>query len=210
MNALVDDQMSRLRRALASRGARDWLDKNRPGHRFYVGRYNGATPIPGSRDQDNNSTDMTPKHKRLKEKMMVFERNSRIAREIDEKEQRKESDKIEYFFPSVDGPEMRSRWDMQDAPPDILITNFSMLSVMLMREQDESIFEETRKYIENGGIFHLVLDELHLYRGTAGGEISALIKQLLHRLGLYAGHKQLRILASSASLGDRPVDFLEN
>jgi len=209
MNALVDDQMSRLRRALASRGARDWLDKNRPGHRFYFGRYNGATPIPGSRDQDNNSTDMTPKHKRLKEKMMVFERNSRIAREIDEKEQRKESDKIEYFFPSVDGPEMRSRWDMQDAPPDILITNFSMLSVMLMREQDESIFEETRKYIENGGIFHLVLDELHLYRGTAGGEISALIKQLLHRLGLYAGHKQLRILASSASLGDRPVDFLE-
>jgi Lhr-like helicase len=205
MNALVDDQMSRLRRALASKGARDWLDKNRKGHRFYFGRYNGATPIPGSRESGTE----TKKNKQLKEKLKLFERNSKLARDIDEKEQRPESDKIEYFFPSVDGPEMRSRWDMQDAPPDILITNFSMLSVMLMRRQDESIFTETREYIKKGGIFHLVLDELHLYRGTAGGEISALIKQLLHRLGLHAGHPQLRILASSASLGEKPVNFLE-
>ena len=207
MNALVDDQMSRLRRALASKGAQEWLDKKRFGNRFYFGRYNGATPIPGSRDDDDKS--MAKKNKRLKDKLALFERNSKLARDIDDKEKRSESDKIEYFFPSVDGPEMRSRWDMQDAPPDILITNFSMLSVMLMREQDEFIFEETRKYIQGGGVFHLVLDELHLYRGTAGGEISALIKQLLHRLGLYAGHPKLRILASSASLGERPVDFLE-
>lgn len=207
MNALVDDQMSRLRRALASKGAIGWLDKNRAGHRFYFGRYNGATPIPGSRVK--NSPGLTRKHLLLKEKLALFEEHSALARKIDADEDRAESDKIEYFFPSVDGPEMRSRWDMQDAPPDILITNFSMLSVMLMREQDESIFSETRKYIEGGGVFHLVLDELHLYRGTAGGEISALIKQLLHALGLHAGHPQLRILASSASLGKQPVDFLE-
>jgi len=207
MNALVDDQMSRLRRALASKGALDWLDLNRNGHRFYFGRYNGSTPIPGSRGPD--SPGMTAKQRRLKEKLELFEEHSMLARDIDEKEGRAEGDKIEYFFPSVDGPEMRSRWDMQDAPPDILITNFSMLSVMLMRQQDEPIFSETRKYIQGGGIFHLVLDELHLYRGTAGGEISALIKQLLHALGLHAGHPQLRILASSASLGNQPIDFLE-
>ncbi len=207
MNALVDDQMSRLRRALASKGAVDWLNNNRQGHRFYFGRYNGATPIPGSRGPD--SPGMTAKHKRLKEKLALFEEHSALAREIDARERRAEGDKIEYFFPSVDGPEMRSRWDMQDAPPDILITNFSMLSVMLMRQQDEPIFSETRKYIQGGGVFHLVLDELHLYRGTAGGEISALIKQLLHALDLHAGHPQLRILASSASLGKQPVDFLQ-
>ena len=206
MNALVDDQMSRLRRALASDGACNWLDANRSGHRFYFGRYNGATPIPGSRTA--NPAGLTSKHNRLKDKLALFERHSQLARSIDEQEGRAEPDKIEYFFPSVDGPEMRSRWDMQDAPPDILITNFSMLSVMLMRQQDESIFDETRRYIEGGGIFHLVLDELHLYRGTAGGEISSLIKQLLHRLGLYAGHPNLRILASSASLGAKPEDFL--
>ena len=42
---------------------------------------------------------------------------------------------------------MRSRWDMQDHPPDILITNFSMLSVMLMRDADEDIFEKTRQWL---------------------------------------------------------------
>ena len=64
---------------------------------------------------------------------------------------------------------MRSRWDMQDSPPDILITNYSMLSIMLMREEDSQIFEMTRQWLaQPGSVFHLIIDELHLYRGTAG------------------------------------------
>ncbi len=55
---------------------------------------------------------------------------------------------IRYFFSKPDGSEMRSRWDMQDSPPDILITNFSMLSVMLMREADDPIFARTRAWLE--------------------------------------------------------------
>ena len=51
MNALVDDQLMRLRRALDSDTARDWLDAHRRGHRFYFGRYTGATPVTGGRDQ---------------------------------------------------------------------------------------------------------------------------------------------------------------
>ena len=42
---------------------------------------------------------------------------------------------------------MWSRWDMQDAPPDILITNFSMLSIMLMRDADAPIFRRTREWL---------------------------------------------------------------
>lgn len=47
MNALVEDQLVRLRRALDSPQARAWLDENRHGHRFYFGRYTGATPVAG-------------------------------------------------------------------------------------------------------------------------------------------------------------------
>ena len=47
MNALVEDQLVRLRRALDSPQARSWLDSNRGGHRFYFGRYTGATPVAG-------------------------------------------------------------------------------------------------------------------------------------------------------------------
>ena len=44
------------------------------------------------------------------------------------------------FFPAMDGAEMWSRWDMQDTPPDLLITNYSMLNIMLMRGIESGIF----------------------------------------------------------------------
>ena len=102
---------------------------------------------------------------------------------------------------------MRSRMDMQVTPPDILITNYSMLAVMMMREVEEPMLEKTKKWL-NGDpdkehptrIFHLIIDELHLNRGTAGTEIAYLIRLLLDRLGLTPNSKQLRILSSSASL----------
>ncbi|QGQ20748.1 DEAD/DEAH box helicase [Cellulomonas sp. JZ18] len=50
MNALVEDQLVRLREALDSPAARTWLAANRQGHRFYFGRYTGRTPLPGTRE----------------------------------------------------------------------------------------------------------------------------------------------------------------
>ena len=70
---------------------------------------------------------------------------------------------VPYFFPRLDGSEMRSRWDMQDAPPDILITNFSMLSIMLCGTPTTASFEKTRQWLEkDGSVFHLIVDEIHL------------------------------------------------
>ena len=50
MNALVDDQLKRLRSALDSESSRDWLDHHRNGHRFYFGRYTSRTPLAGERE----------------------------------------------------------------------------------------------------------------------------------------------------------------
>jgi hypothetical protein len=116
---------------------------------------------------------------------------------------------VRYFFPRLDGAEMRSRWDMQDAPPDILITNFSMLSIMLMRDADSGIFDRTVEWLQrDGSVFHLIVDELHLYRGTSGTEVAYLLRLLLDRLGLEPGHPKLRVLASSASLEPGDPDSL--
>src|SRR5262249_27794974 len=94
--------------------------------------------------------------------------------------------------------------DMQSHPPDILITNVSMLGAMLNREVDAPIFDKTRAWLtsHDDAYFHLVLDELHLQRGAAGTEVSYLVRLLLSRLGLAdAAHRhKVRILASSASL----------
>jgi hypothetical protein len=113
-------------------------------------------------------------------------------------------DPTRYIFPSVDGGEMVARWDMQAAPPDILVTNPSMLGAMLSREIEDRIFDKTREWLENDpdSYFFLVFDELHLIRGSAGTEIAFLIKSLLERLGVDRPHlvHKVRILASSASL----------
>ena len=70
-----------------------------------------------------------------------------------------------------------------------------------MRQADAPIFEHTRQWLEqDGSVFHLIVDELHLYRGTSGTEVAYLLRLLLQRLGLEPGSPKLKILASSASL----------
>ena len=57
---------------------------------------------------------------------------------------------------------------------------------MLMRDEDAPIFEQTKRWLadDDNAVFHLIVDELHLYRGTAGSEVAYLLRVLLHRLGL--------------------------
>lgn len=221
MNALVEDQMTRLRQALDSDRARAWFAQHGRGNRLYFGRYNSATPIPGDLWKLDDAGGQVPdvrKIKKLKEELAELAKTSVEIDEYlksDEFKQREAEAKslrlvppdpveIRSFFPRPDGAELRSRFDMQATPPDLLITNFSMLGIMLMREVDAPVFEETRKWLEadKNHIFHLVVDELHLYRGTPGSEVAYLLRVLLDRLGLDPNHRQLRILASSASLDD--------
>ncbi|HEU6445186.1 MAG TPA: DEAD/DEAH box helicase [Gaiellaceae bacterium] len=205
MNALVEDQMSRLRRALDSDAAREWLDHKREGNRIYIGRYNGATPIAGHEYARSGHPDRA-RIERLAGELQRADGAAQIAAAY--AEETGDTD-VQTFFPRLDGAEMRSRWDMQDAPPDILISNYSMLSIMLMREADHAVFDRTREWLErDGSVFHLIIDELHLYRGTSGTEVAYLLRLLLRRLGLTPESPKLRILASSASLEPTDVESL--
>ena len=206
MNALVEDQLTRLRRALDSVEARDWFSKNRKGNRIYFGRYNGVTPVAG-REQKKTGK---PNGEKIEELLKAMKQmQSSVDASIEHFNKTGNND-VRYFFPRLDGSEMRCRWDMQDAPPDILITNYSMLSIMLMRDVDKNIFDKTKAWLEKeDSIFHLIVDELHLYRGTTGTEVAYLLRLLLERLGLYPGHPKLRILASSASLEPKDLDSLD-
>ncbi|MFF4453230.1 DEAD/DEAH box helicase [Streptomyces goshikiensis] len=194
MNALVDDQLVRLRRALDSDLVRKWFEEHRQGHRFYFGRFTGSTPVTGSPDQ-----------RFAVDELRTYLKTT-AARGVRARQAAVESDKedIRYFAPRLDGAEMRSRWDMYHASPDILITNYSMLNVMLQRSRDEDFFRSTARWLDahEDARFTLVLDELHMYRGTQGTETAYLIRNLLHRLGLSRRPEKLRILAASASLDE--------
>lgn len=205
MNALVEDQLSRLRKALDSPAARLWFKKDRADNRIYFGRYNGNTPVPGHETKPHGKPNETKIDQLVKELKLAH----KAAGAAEQHAIETGIEEVRFFFPRLDGAEMRCRWDMQDSPPDILITNYSMLSIMLMREADDPIFEKTRAWLKDpGSVFHLVLDELHMYRGTAGTEVAYLLKLLLMRLDLYPGHPQLRILGSSASLEPGDPDSL--
>jgi DEAD/DEAH box helicase domain-containing protein len=224
MNALVEDQLSRLRKALDSKAARKWFQDKRSGNRIYFGRYNSSTPEAGHEYKEGKPN--RDKIEKLQQAMREIERSTNeieaycneqraswIAEGLSHSEAEAKAEdrrsELTVFFPSHGGAEMLSRWDMQDSPPDILITNNSMLSIMMMREVEDSIFEKTRQWLKkDDSVFHLILDELHLYRGTVGTEVAYLLRLLLDRLGLCPGHPQLRILSSSASLDPDDNDSL--
>jgi ATP-dependent helicase YprA (DUF1998 family) len=183
LNALVEDQLMRLRHAFDSDDARTWLQGNRAGNGFYFGRYTGRTPISGRGAEGKLRTAM---------------------RELQAEADAVQGHAAQRFFPNLEGTEMWSRWDMQDHAPDILITNYSMLNIMLMRSLETTIFDQTRAWLaaDPSHVFHLVVDELHTYRGTPGTEVAYLVRVLIDRLGLTYDSPQLRIIASSASISN--------
>jgi len=206
MNALVEDQLTRVRKALDSDEAHRAMDACLHGNRIFFGRYTSATPVTGHHVHPRPGGDEVERRerklKRLHEALADAERTQRAAREHDE--EHPDDDPTRFLFPSTDGAELVSRWDMQATPPDLLVTNTSMLNAMLVREVEAPIFDKTREWIESDpeAYFYLVLDELHLQRGSAGTEVVYLLRVLLDRLGLtQPEHRhKLRVLASSASL----------
>ena len=199
-NALVEDQVSRLRQAA-------FRAKKIHGHPlFYFGRYIGATPgstrMPSTKIGDKKVIEVARDIRKIAEEA----KNLQDAEELQDKE------KIRSQFQDPACGEMLTRWDMISAPPDIMITNFSMLNVMLMRDYEAPIFEATKKWLESSpnNHFSLVVDELHGYRGTAGTEVSLVIRNLLLRLGIKPDSPQLRCLGTSASLdGKEGLEYLQ-
>ena len=100
-----------------------------------------------------------------------------------------------------DDPELLTRHEVLAAPPDVLITNYSMLEYMLMRPLERPVFDMTRAWLEANPQekFLLVVDEAHLYRGAAGAEVALLLRRLRARLGITAD--RLQVICTSASFG---------
>lgn len=196
LNALVEDQLRRLRKVLDSPSVHKWLDQRRGGNRVTFGRYTGLTPIAGVRN-DSKIAEM----RKIMCDMEAEFNNLQIALRNSPTLLADMPD-LPFYIPRVDGGEMRSRWDMQDRPPDILITNYVMLNIMMMRNIEQNIFDATKEWLssDSENQFFLIIDELHAYRGTPGTEVAYILRLLYQRLGLTADSPQLRILTTTASL----------
>ncbi len=186
-NALVEDQITRLRRAIRQINSKI-LD--RP---IWFGRYTGVT-LGGGRFPSKSSERLASDKSEIQ----------LMQQEIDSFLSDGGSEDAMDQFSNPRGHEMLTRWDMTAHAPDILVTNYSMLNAMLMRDQENFIFDQTQKWLESSreNVLSIVVDELHLYRGTQGSEVAMVVRNFLQRIGLSPQSSQVRFLATSASMTD--------
>ena len=116
--------------------------------------------------------------------------------------QLEELDKFLHGYPADEAPFTVARYTGQesdtdrkqiaDDPPDILLTNFMMLELILTRFEDVD-----RRVVEHcQGLEFLVLDELHTYRGRQGADVALLVRRLRERLQAH----QLVCIGTSATM----------
>lgn len=75
-------------------------------------------------------------------------------------------------YTGQEGQQERER--MQQNPPNIILTNYMMLELLMTRAGDEQKLRDC--FLEN--LHFLVFDELHTYRGMQGSDVSFLIRRI--------------------------------
>lgn len=206
MNALVNDQVTRLRRLIGDPHLAQWLqDAYLAPRPLRFGMYTSRTPYAGMIDSDRNKHRLLP----LIEDFLSIERTQpeqvatlrRLGRwpACDLAALREAALRGEVSVGN-DDIELYTRHQMQRWCPDVLVTNYSMLEYMLMRPIERSLFEQTARWLAQDATNTLliVLDEAHLYSGATGAEIALLLHRLHARLGI--DRARVRYIVTSASL----------
>jgi len=89
--------------------------------------------------------------------------------------------------------ELISRDEIRDKKPDILMTNYQMLELLLTRFEDRELFPE-----KDGGVLQfLILDEVHTYTGKRGADVACLIRRLKQHTKTIG---KIRCIATSATV----------
>ncbi len=219
MNALVADQLTRVRKLFGDPRVAASLERLR-GRRVRFATYTSRTPFPGVADTDRITRHIRPLFERffLRQRTDGTWEENAYLRDLLQPRGKWPCKDLIAFFGQRGSPwnrrlrtqpgdtELLTRHEVQAAPPDLLITNYSMLEYMLLRPIERTIFSETRAWLASdpSTIFILVLDEAHTYRGSGGAEVALLIRRLRARLGI--PRERFRCILTSASLGDRAED----
>jgi ATP-dependent helicase YprA (DUF1998 family) len=93
-----------------------------------------------------------------------------------------------------DAVELRSREAIREHPPEVLVTNITMLEYLLLRAQDRRILQTSE-----GGLRWMVLDEAHSYVGSQAAEMALLLRRVRAAFGV--DPDDVRLLATSATIG---------
>lgn len=203
MNALVSDQLGRIRETVGNQKFSDIIHSFNPNARIArFGMYTGRTSYAG----DNNIDKNKKYGKMLKEEFLDASEEKIEALNLIH---RIPSKNMEEFINNLlngiqktsdNDAELLTRYEMQNICPDILITNYCMLEYMLMRPIEQSIWQKTKNWLNlsKDNKLTIVLDEAHMYKGSSGGEVSLLIRRLMSRLNIQ--RNKLKFILTTASM----------
>lgn len=86
---------------------------------------------------------------------------------------------------------------IRSRPPDVLLTNYMMLELLLTRSEDRELVRAAQ------GLRFLVFDELHTYRGRQGADVALLIRRCRQAFG---GHDIICIGTSATMASGGTTD----
>lgn len=214
MNALVSDQVSRLRRLIGDPQNRfvnifrETCGEN--ARRPQFGMYTGRTPYPGMEPNTSQDRRLEQTLSRMTfpqtEAEKIFLKNLTEEGKVPAKSDMNaflENLHNNRHIPNDEDAELITRFEMQQFCPDILITNYSMLEYMLLRPREAKIWSDTDKWLSQNSNNKLmfVIDEAHMYRGSSGGEVALLIRRLFHKLGITRDRVQFILTTASMPNG---------
>jgi ATP-dependent helicase YprA (DUF1998 family) len=211
MNALVNDQLGRIRNIFGDARLKT-LFQDWGGRIPTFARYTSRTPYPGIREKKKDQRNLKSfeefyveiEQATFSDDPVIKQKASKLLSELKRKgkwpakpnvskwygsHKSHWQDSTGKFLRAVTLPndsELITRQEIQANPPDVLITNYSMLEYMLMRPIERTIFEKTAKWLNDNPSekFFIVIDEAHLYRGAAGAEVGLLLRRLRTRLNI--------------------------
>ena len=203
MNALVSDQLGRIREVIGNEKFTEIIHTHNPSARIpRFGMYTGRTSYAGFDDPKKNKA-----YGKMLAKEFIDASEEKISalKEIN----RVPAKDMQRFVDNLlngqqitgdSDTELFTRYEMQTICPDILITNYCMLEYMMMRPIEQSIWNNTRKWLEESedNKLTIVLDEAHMYKGSSGGEVSLLVRRLMAHLKI--GRDRIRFILTTASM----------
>lgn len=102
-----------------------------------------------------------------------------------------ENGQVKYRFPKF----LYTRKMVRKNPPDILLTNPTMLEYILLRGKDAALIDKDAKSLR-----WVVIDETHSYTGAGAAELAMLLRRVLLAFGVSAS--EVHFATSSATMGN--------
>lgn len=215
MNALVSDQISRLRRLLGDPNEKFLrafrVTAGYTARRPQFGMYTGRTPYAGTHPEVKQDAELAKSLERIlaRDNEDIYFQQLLSNGKIPAKKDLHvfiENIKNSNHIPNPEDAEMVTRFEMQNVCPDILITNYSMMEYMLLRPREASIWESTKAWLDHNPDEKLlyIIDEAHMYRGSTGGEVALLLRRLFYKLGI--SRDRVQFILTTASMPHKTDD----